>query len=96
VKQYYVYILASKRNGTLYTGVTNNLPKRVFEHKNDVIRGFTEKYSVHNLVWYERYDDICSAIAREKRLKKWKRRWKIDLIEKVNPSWEDLYCDLIC
>lgn len=96
MKQCYVYILASKENGTLYIGVTNNLLKRVFEHKNDLIRGFTEKYSVHNLVYDERYDDIYSAIAREKRLKKWKRRWKIELIEKVNPNWKDLYCDLIC
>jgi len=86
MKQYYVYILASKKNGTLYIGVTNNLLKRVYEHKNDLIGGFTRKYSVHNLVYYEAYSDIYDAIAREKRMKKWERRWKINLIEKSNPE----------
>jgi putative endonuclease len=91
VKEYFVYILASKRNGTLYTGVTNNLLKRVDEHKNNLVPGFTSKYSVHNLVYFERYSDIYDAIAREKRIKKWKRAWKIELIEKSNPEWQDLY-----
>jgi putative endonuclease len=96
VKQYYIYILASKKNGTLYIGVTNNLLKRVFEHKNNLVEGFTKKYNVHNLIYYEQYGDVYSAISREKRLKKWKRRWKIELIEKFNPNWKDLYCDLVC
>ncbi len=91
---YFVYILASKRNGTLYTGVTNNLFKRVDEHKNNFIPGFTSKYNVHNLVYYERYSDIYDAIAREKRLKKWKRAWKLELIEKSNSNWQDLYDNL--
>ncbi len=95
MKQYYVYILASKKNGTLYIGVTNNLPKRVYEHKNNLIEGFTRKYSVHNLVYYESYSDVYAAIAREKAMKKWKRAWKIALIEKANPLWKDLYCDIV-
>jgi len=95
VKQYYVYILASKRNGTLYIGVTNNLIKRVNEHKNDLVGGFTQKYKVHKLVYYETYRDIYDAITREKRMKKWKRLWKIELIEKANPTWNDLYYDMI-
>ena len=90
-KQYYVYILASKKNGTLYIGVTNNLLRRVYEHKNDSIDGFTRKYGVHKLVYYEITGDIESAITREKRLKKWKREWKIEMIEKCNPEWNDLY-----
>jgi len=95
MKQYYVYILASKRNGTLYIGITNNVLKRVYEHKNNLIEGFTQKYGVHNLVYYECYNDIYDAIAREKRIKKWKRQWKIELIEKDNPKWKDLYFDVI-
>ena len=95
MKQYYVYILAGKKNGTLYIGVTNNLLKRVYEHKNDLIGRFTRKYSVHNLVYYEAYSDIYDAIAREKRMKRWKRQWKINLIEKSNPLWKDLYPDLV-
>jgi len=95
MKQYYVYILASKRNGTLYTGLTSDLIKRVYEHKNNLIGGFTEKYNVHNLVYFESVDDVNSAIEREKRIKKWKRGWKIELIEKTNPDWKDLYFDLI-
>ena len=95
MKQYYVYILASKKNGTLYIGVTNNLLKRVYEHKNNLIGGFTKKYHVHNLVYYEAYSNIHDAIAREKRMKKWERQWKINLIEKSNPSWKDLYPDLV-
>ncbi len=90
MNQYYVYILASKRNGTLYIGLTNNLSKRLYEHKNDLIEGFTSKYRAHNLVYYEIYNNIYDAISREKRLKKWKRKWKIELIEKENPEWKDL------
>jgi putative endonuclease len=92
--EYFIYILASKRNGTLYIGVTNGLLKRVDAHKNNLVPGFTSKYSVHNLVYYERYNDIYDAIAREKRIKKWKRAWKIELIEKSNPEWRDLNSDL--
>ena len=91
MKSYYVYILASKRNGTLYTGVTNNLLRRVWEHKNELVSGFTKKYGVHTLVYYEQTEDLESAILREKRIKKWSRKWKIRRIEKVNPNWEDLY-----
>ncbi|OGQ02239.1 MAG: hypothetical protein A2026_18720 [Deltaproteobacteria bacterium RBG_19FT_COMBO_46_12] len=94
-RQYYVYLLASKRNGTLYLGVTSNLIKRVNEHKNNLVSGFTQKYKIHNLVYYETTDDINSAITREKQLKKWKRTWKIELIEKNNPGWRDLYFELI-
>ena len=89
--QYYVYILASKKNGTLYIGVTNDLLKRVHQHKNDLVEGFTRKYKVHNLVHYEAYNWVQDAIIREKRMKKWKRQWKIALIEKSNPDWEDLF-----
>jgi len=88
---YYVYILASKQNGTLYTGVTGDLFGRVNQHKNDLIDGFTKKYGVHTLVYYEEFDDIEAAINREKRIKDWKRKWKIELIEKLNPQWKDLY-----
>ena len=91
MKSYYVYILASKRNGTLYIGVTNDLIKRVYEHKNDFIEGFTKKYQVHQLVYYETTSEIISALQREKQLKKWKRAWNIELIEKNNPQWKDLY-----
>jgi putative endonuclease len=93
--QYYVYILASKRNGTLYIGVTSNLIKRIYEHKNNLIEGFTKKYNIHNLIYYEITEDVDSAIAREKQLKRWKRNWKIELIEKNNPEWKDLYFELI-
>jgi len=95
MKQHYVYILASKKNGTLYIDVTNNLLKRVYEHKNNLVEGFTQKYDVHKLMYYECYNDIYDAIAREKRIKKWKRQWKIELIEKQNPHWRDLYLDMI-
>ena len=95
MNQYYIYILASKRNGTLYIGVTNDLIKRVYEHRNGIIEGFTKKYRVHNLVYYEETRDINSAITREKQMKKWKRRWKIELIEKINPDWKDLYPGLL-
>ena len=92
--QYYIYILSSKRNGTLYIGVTSNLVKRIYEHKNNIIDGFTKKYSIHKLVYYEITDDIESAIRREKQLKKWNRKWKINLIENSNPKWIDLYYGL--
>ena len=91
MKQPCIYILASKKNGTLYIGVTSNLVKRVWEHKNNVVAGFTQKYSVHHLVWYELHEEMTSAIIREKKLKKWRRAWKIELIEKENPDWADLY-----
>jgi putative endonuclease len=95
MKTYYVYIMASKRNGTLYIGVTNNLPQRVWEHKNDVHEGFTKKYGVHRLVWFEVTSDVEEAILREKQMKKWRRQWKINLIEKENPNWNDLYEGII-
>jgi putative endonuclease len=93
--QYYVYILARRRNGTLYVGVTSDLVKRVYEHKSDLVDGFTKKYGVHNLVYYETAHSIDSAIAREKQMKKWNRAWKMKLVEKVNPDWRDLYPDLL-
>jgi putative endonuclease len=90
-----VYLLASKRNGTLYTGVTSSLTKRVWEHKNNLVEGFTKKYSVHTLVWYEVHETMESAIQREKAIKNWKRDWKIKVIEEENPKWRDLYTDLL-
>ena len=90
-----VYILASKRNGTLYAGVTSNLLKRVWEHKNDMVKGFTRKYQVHLLVWYELHETMESAILREKRIKEWNREWKVKLIENSNPDWEDLYYSIV-
>lgn len=93
--QYYVYLLASERNGTLYVGVTSDLIRRVYEHKNNLVGGFTEKYHVHRLVYFEVTEDIHSAIKREKQIKKWNRAWKIELIEKNNPEWKDLYFDLV-
>ena len=90
-----VYILANKRNGTLYVGVTSDLVKRVWEHKNNFVEGFTKRYGVHNLVWYELHGSMDSAIQREKRLKDWKRKWKVHLIERTNPNWEDLYHAII-
>ena len=87
---YYVYLLASRRHGTLYLGVTNNLVRRVYEHKTKVVPGFTKRYNVDRLVWFEIHDEILSAIAREKELKKWRRDWKIRLIEEQNPDWGDL------
>jgi putative endonuclease len=95
MNQYYVYILASQRNGTLYIGMTNNLLRRIWEHKNDVVEGFTKQYDVHHLVWYEVADTALVAITREKQLKHWNRAWKLRLIEKMNPEWKDLYDDLI-
>ena len=91
MKNFYVYILCSKRNGTLYMGVTSDLVKRVYEHKNNLVEGFTKRYNVHTLVWYEIHESGESAITREKQLKKWKRAWKLKLIEKNNPKWIDLY-----
>ena len=90
-----VYILASKRNGTLYIGVTSDLVKRVWEHKNNMVEGFTKRYSVHQLVWYELHESMESAILREKRLKDWKRSWKLNLIESMNPDWHDLYNSIL-
>ena len=90
-KQYYVYILASKRNGTLYTGMTSNLHKRIWQHKNKLLPGFTEKYKVTNLVYYEIHEDPVGAITREKQIKKWNRVWKMKLIETENPEWCDLF-----
>jgi len=91
MSSYYVYILASKRNGTLYVGVTSNLAQRVYAHKNDFVEGFTKKYGVHTLVYFEECAEREGAIRREKQIKEWKRRWKLELIEKVNPEWQDLY-----
>jgi putative endonuclease len=90
-----VYILASRRNGTLYIGVTSDLVKRVWEHKHDLVEGFTQQYGVHMLVWYEMHETMESAISREKAIKEWKRAWKIRRIEEFNPTWQDLY-DSIC
>jgi putative endonuclease len=90
-KNPFVYILASARNGTLYVGVTSDLLKRVWEHKNDIAEGFTKRYAVYKLVWFERHETMENAIAREKTIKEWKRKWKLALIEKQNPDWVDLY-----
>jgi putative endonuclease len=94
-KQPCVYLMASRRNGTLYIGVTSDLVKRVWEHKNGVIDGFTKRYGVHLLVWYEFHETMDTAIARESALKAWKREWKLRLIEEQNPAWDDLYADLL-
>ena len=91
----YVYITASERNGTLYIGVTSDLIKRIWQHRNKVIEGFTEKYNVAMLVYYESCDDMNSAILREKQMKKWNRAWKLRIIEEMNPNWEDLYNQII-
>ena len=88
-------MLASKRNGTLYIGVTNNLIRRIYEHKKGLVEGFTKKYSINRLVFYEETNDVESAIIREKQMKKWKRQWKIDLIQKNNSKWKDLYNEII-
>ncbi|MEZ2414811.1 GIY-YIG nuclease family protein [Muriicola sp. E247] len=93
VHQYYLYILSNKYNGTLYIGVTNNLERRMFEHKNKLIEGFTKKYSLDRLVYFETFQYVNDAIQREKNMKKWKRQWKINAIEKENPNWEDLSSD---
>jgi putative endonuclease len=94
-KQPAVYILASKRNGTLYIGVTSDLAKRIWEHRNNMVEGFTKRYGVHHLVWYEVHESMESAIQREKRLKEWKRVWKLELIESTNPNWQDLYHKIV-
>ena len=91
---YYVYILASRRNGTLYVGVTNDLVRRVYEHRSRAVPGFTRRYEVDRLVWFEAHAEITAAIQREKSLKRWLRRWKIDLIECANPTWRDLYDEI--
>jgi putative endonuclease len=91
---YYVYILASRKHGTLYIGLTNDLVHRVYQHKTHAARGFTSRYGIHLLVWFECYDDVLNAIAREKELKKWRREWKINLIERSNPEWVDLYAGI--
>ena len=90
----YIYILARLRNGTLYIGVTSDLARRVWEHKQDLVAGFTRRYGVHCLVYSEQHDDIWDALVREKRLKKWNRAWKLALIEADNPDWQDLYGQL--
>jgi putative endonuclease len=92
-KNYFVYILTNQPNGTLYIGVTNNLDKRLYEHKNKLVKGFTERYGLDKLVYYEHTIDVISAITREKQLKKWNRKWKLKLIEKDNPLWKDLSLD---
>ena len=89
-KDYYIYILANKRNGTLYVGVTNNLERRMSEHQQNLVEGFTKKYHVHHLIYYETTNNINAALQREKQLKKWNRNWKLELIEKSNPVWQDL------
>ena len=88
---YFVYILASQRHGTLYVGVTNNLVRRIYEHREKLIEGFTSQYNVTRLVWFDQTESIEEAITHEKRLKRWRREWKIELIEKTNPTWDDLY-----
>lgn len=91
----YVYISASSKNGTLYTGVTSDLIKRIYQHRNNQVEGFTSKYNIKHLVYYEQYDDIVGAINREKQIKRWKRSWKINLIEQDNPYWRDLWNRII-
>jgi len=91
---YFVYILASRRNGTLYIGLTNNLRRRIEEHKTGLIPGFTNEYRVHTLVYFESHHNVHDAISREKQIKKWNRRWKLNLIEQQNPTWQDLYDQL--
>ena len=95
MNNYSVYILASKRNGTLYVGFTSNLVQRVYTHKNDFVEGFTKKYGVHTLVYFETGGDYAGTLQREKQIKEWKRKWKIELIERNNPEWRDLYEDIL-
>jgi putative endonuclease len=95
MRNYYVYILASHRNGTLYIGVTNDLVKRIYEHRASEIEGFTKKYHIHRLVYYETTPNIAGAIEREKQIKKWRRKWKLALIEEHNPLWNDLFLTLL-
>ena len=94
-KDFYVYIMANQRNGTIYVGVTSNLIKRVWQHKTGLVEGFAKKYQIHNLVYYEKHGESYSAIQREKRLKEWQRQWKLELIESMNPYWNDLYETII-
>jgi putative endonuclease len=94
-KEFHVYILASGRNGTLYIGVTSSLVQRIWQHRNGVVEGFTQRYRVHRLVWFEPQPDARAAVTRERRLKEWKRAWKIQLIEATNPAWRDLYDDIV-
>jgi putative endonuclease len=93
-KRFFVYILASERNGTLYVGVTSDLPSRVWQHKNDLADSFTKKFQVHTMVWFEQHESAESAITREKQVKKWNRMWKVRAIEAMNPAWRDLYDDI--
>jgi putative endonuclease len=95
MKTYYVYIMASKRNGTLYIGITDDLIRRVQEHKSDIHHGFTWKYGVHTLVWFDQCNEVSVAIQREKQLKAWQRKWKLRLIEDANPEWKDLYEEIV-
>ncbi len=95
MKNYWVYILSSKKNGTLYIGLTSNLPRRIFEHKNKIFKGFSQKYAVDKLVYAEQFSSFDEAMQREKAIKKWNRGWKLRLIESVNPQWKDLYETLI-
>jgi putative endonuclease len=92
---YYVYLLASRPYGTLYVGVTNDLIRRVWEHRNGAVEGFTREHAVHDLVWHEAHAEIVQAITREKQIKKWRRAWKVNLIQAKNPRWEDLYPSLL-
>jgi putative endonuclease len=94
-KNYYLYIITSKKNGTLYIGITGDLVKRIYEHKQNAVDGFTKKYNVHQLVYYEVYRDIEEAILREKQMKKWNRKWKVRIIEEKNPEWKDLYDEIM-
>jgi len=94
-KTFHVYILASKKNGFLYTGITSDLVKRIWEHRNGVMDGHTKTYSIKRLVYFEKYDDFDNAVKREKQLKKWRRTWKTDLIERDNPDWNDLYKTIV-
>lgn len=95
MKTYYVYIMTNKNNNVLYTGITNNLERRVFEHRNKFIKGFTEKYNINKLVYYEETDDVGEAIYREKQLKNWHRQWKVNLINSFNKEWRDLSEDFL-
>ncbi len=94
-KEFYVYIQASDRNGTLYVGVTSNLVQRAWQHKEKLVDGFTKTYEVEKLVWFEKHENAESAITREKRIKKWNREWKVRLIEETNPYWNDLYSSIV-
>lgn len=91
MRRYFVYIMTNKKRGTLYIGMTNNIKTRTWQHKMDLHEGFTKRYSLHTLVYFEEFGDVRDAIAREKQMKKWNRAWKIELIEKMNPEWKDLY-----